>query len=103
MMFRNQRLIKPKKRSVLGALAIVALTALGSQISAYVGYLVGVSALLVLVVAMWMDSIWPTKGKEENAIVFSLFWGLMIGGILPFLITTYLDGGVNAVFEIFTG
>jgi hypothetical protein len=40
------------------------------------------------------------KGKRTG--IFSWFWGLMIGAIAPFIVTTFLDGGAPAVFEIFS-
>jgi uncharacterized membrane protein len=101
-MYRNQSPAMPKKKSLLGALAITVVAFLGSQASAFVGYLVALVALVIMVVALSMTSIWPTRVKQENSIVFSLFWGTMIGGILPFLITVYLEGGVQAVYELFT-
>jgi uncharacterized RDD family membrane protein YckC len=101
-MYSNQSLVMPKKKSLLGALAITVVAFLGSQVSAFVGYLVALFALIIMVVALSMTSIWPTKVKQENSIVFSLFWGTMVGGILPFLIKVYLEGGVKAVYELFT-
>ena len=95
-------LAKPKTNSLLGALTVTVLVFLGSQASFVVGYILALSTLFMIVVAMYMESIWPTRSKNENSLVFSLFWGLLIGLILPFLITTYLEGGATAVYEIFT-
>ena len=92
----------PQAGSLLGTLAVTVLVFLGSQASPVVGYLVALLALVMIVVAMYMGSIWPTRANKENPLVFSLFWGLMIGAIAPFLIATYLQGGVAALYEIFT-
>ncbi|MEE4250125.1 MAG: hypothetical protein V2I38_06005 [Alcanivoracaceae bacterium] len=101
-MFRGQGLARPQRKSLLGAFAVIVLVLLGSQASAILGYLFALSAMIMIIVAMHMESIWPTHAKKENSLVFSLFWGLMIGAIVPFLITTFLKGGVTAVLEIFT-
>ena len=99
-MFRNTRLIKPKNTSLLLTLLIALTAFFGSQASPFIGYLLAILALLVIIAAMYTESIWPTRGKEEKPFVFSLFWGLMIGVLLPFLVTIYLEGGLGAVYEM---
>jgi hypothetical protein len=100
-MFRGQGLGKPQVKSLVGALAILVLVMFGSQFSPVLGYVFALSALVMIIVAMHMESIWPTQTRKENALSFSLFWGLMIGTLVPFIVTTFLDGGVSAVYEIF--
>lgn len=101
-MYRGQGPAKPQNKSLFGALAVTVSVILGSQTSPVIGYVLALSALLMIIVAMHMESIWPTKARKENSLVFSLFWGLMIGAIVPFIVTTFLEGGASAVFEIFT-
>lgn len=101
-MFRGQGLGKPQGKSLLGALIVTVLVMLGSLTSPVFGYFFALSALVMIIVAMHMGSIWPTQSRKENSLVFSLFWGLMIGALVPFFVTTFLDGGLSAVYEIFT-
>lgn len=101
-MYKSHWLAKPQNKSLFGALVVTVLAILGSQTSAVIGYVLALSALLMIIVAMHMESIWPTKEIKENPLVFSLFWGLMMGTIVPFIVTTFLNGGVSAVLEIFT-
>jgi len=101
-MYRGQGLAKPQSKSLFGALVVTVLVIVGSLTSAVIGYVLALSALLMIIVAMHMESIWPTKARKENSLVFSFFWGLMIGAIVPFIVTTFLEGGASAVFEIFT-
>ncbi len=101
-MFKGQGLAKPQIKSLVGALAVTVVVMFGSNSSAILGYVFALSTLVMIVVAMHMESLWPTQSKKENSLVFSLFWGLMIGGIVPFLVTTFLEGGASAVYEIFT-
>lgn len=101
-MFKGQGLVKPQGKSFLAAFAVTVLVIFGSQASAVVGYILALSALLMIIVAIHMESIWPTRAKKENALVFSLFWGLMIGLIVPFFRTAYLQGGATAVYEVLT-
>ncbi|PLY16900.1 MAG: hypothetical protein C0631_02000 [Sedimenticola sp.] len=101
-MFRGQRLARPQINSLVGTLAVIVLVFLGSQASAVIGYVFALSALVMIIVAMHMESIWPTQSRKENSLVFSLFWGLIIGTLVPFILTTFLEGGASAVYEIFT-
>jgi drug/metabolite transporter (DMT)-like permease len=101
-MFRGQGLAKPQIKSLVGALGVIFLVMLGSQTSAVIGYVLALSALVMIIVAMHMESIWPKQSRKENSLVFSLFWGLMIGAVVPFLVTTFLEGGASAVYEVFT-
>jgi len=101
-MFRGQGPGTPQAKSLLGALTLAALVMLGSLTSPVFGYVFALSALVIIVVAMHTESIWPTQSRKESSLVFSLFWGLMIGAIVPFIVTTFLDGGISAVYEIFT-
>ena len=101
-MYRGQGLAKPQTKSLVGALAVVALVMIGSKASPRLGYVFAVSALVMIIVAMHTESVWPTQSRKENSLVFSLFWGLMIGSILPFIVTAFLEGGASAVVEIFT-
>jgi len=98
--FRGQSLTKPQTKSLLGTLVVIALVILGSQTSPMIGYLLALAALIIIIVAMHMNSIWPTQSKKENTLVFSLFWGLMLGLIAPFLVTTFLEGGASAVYDL---
>ncbi|WP_144395080.1 hypothetical protein [Pleionea sediminis] len=100
-MLSGQALVMPQKQSLLGALIVASLAFLGSQSSAITGYALALLTIVVIVVATHMSSIWATQAKKESPIVFSLFWGLIIGLIVPFLITSFLDGGVSALYEIF--
>lgn len=99
-MFRNDRLARPRNASFAGALIVAVAVFLGSQASAVAGYVLAVSTLVIILVAVVMETIWPTRAKKENVVVFSLFWGTMIGLIVPFLIAIYLEGGFGAVYEM---
>lgn len=101
-MFRGQGPAKPQTKSLVGALAFAVLVFFGSRTSPFAGYLLALFTLIMIVVAMYMKSIWPTKSKKENSLVFALFWGLIVGAIVPFLISTYLEGGATALYEILT-
>lgn len=99
-MFKN--LVTPKKASLLLTLLIAVAAYLGSQASPVFGYYSALLTLVALIMASVTNSYWPSKEKAENPLVFSLFWGLVFGGLVPFLAVTYAEGGMQAVFDIFT-
>ena len=101
-MFRGQKYSTPQTKSIIGVLFVTCLAFFGSQVSPIAGYFLALLTLLIMITAMYMNSIWPTQARKENFLIFSLFWGLIIGTLVPFLVTTYIEGGASAVYEIFT-
>lgn len=99
-MFRGDRLTKPKNQSFLGALLVAVLLGFGSNISSMVAYFIALLSLLMIGIASYTDSFWPNERKKENTIVFSLFWGCMLGFLLPILVTKFLNGGFLALYDL---
>lgn len=99
-MFRGQELARPKNKSILFSVIVAVVVLWGSSVSPVVGYLSGLIGLLAIIFASISDSFWPTKNKPENTIVFSLFWGVMLGGIVPMIVSIFLEGGFEAVYEM---
>ncbi|PWN06968.1 hypothetical protein [Rhodohalobacter mucosus] len=93
--------VKPKKASLLFTLLIAITAYLGSQASPVFGYYVALLTMVALILASYTNSFWPSKEKAENPLVFSLFWGLVIGGLVPFVAVNFAEGGMQAVFDIF--
>ena len=101
-MFREQKYTKPQLKSVIATLAVAGLAFFASQISPMVGYFLALLTLVSIIIASFTNSFLPTQAKKENILIFSLFWGLMLGLIVPILISTYLEGGLLAIWEIFS-
>jgi hypothetical protein len=99
--YRGRGIAMPQHKSLWGALSVTVLAMVGSHISAMIGYVLALLTLVMIIVATHVQSIWPTNARKENPLVFSVFWGLMIGTIAPFILTTFWAGGVSAVWEIF--
>ena len=99
-MFRGQELARPKRLSVFATLIIAVAVLLGSSVSPIVGYLCGLIGLLAIMFASITGSFWPTGNKPENSIVISLFWGVMLGGVVPMIVGIFLKGGFKAVYEM---
>ena len=83
-MFQGDQLVKPQKQSIIAAAVIALLAFVIQHYSAWGGYLLAMTFLLNMIVASLFFSFWPTRKKKENMIVFGLFWGLLVGLLLPF-------------------
>ena len=99
-MFKSRALKKPRTKSIVLTLVFALVFFISSHMSAILGYLFSVLTLIMIIVAIYMHSIWPTYAKPENTIIFAVFWGLMLGLIFPFLLITYIEGGLNALFKL---
>ncbi len=97
-MFRNDALVRPQLKSVLFTLIVAAIAYLASLYSPAIGYWLAI--LTLLAIGFISNSIWPTKGKRENPYLFSLFWGLIIGMLLPFLITKVANEGIASLLNL---
>ena len=95
----GQDLVKPKKLSIILTLTVACIVFFGSQVSPMVGYFAGLTALVAMIFASFMESFWPTRSKSENSVIFALFWGTMIGGVFPFLVKKYVESGFMGVYE----
>jgi len=60
------------------------------ELSPVVGYFLSLLAMLMIIVASYTGLIWPSRRRPENPFVFALFWALMIGLLLPFVVSNYL-------------
>lgn len=100
-MFRSQGLARPQTKSLIGVLVVAVLALVGSQATPMLGYVFALSTLIMIIVAMLMNSVWPTQSRKENSLVFSLFWGLMIGIVLPVVVDTLMEGGLAGLYELY--
>jgi hypothetical protein len=92
--------LRPQLKRLLLTFVVALFAFVGSQTSNLFGYFLALLALLAIIIAMHTNSIWPTRKKVENPYVFSLFWGAIIGLLIPFLLKTYLKGGLNGIYEM---
>ena len=99
-MFRDSTLIKPKTQSIVLTIMIAIAVFWGADFSPIVGYFLGVGCLVLMIVASLIQSFSPTRGKTENTIVFSLFWGIILGAIVPLLLNIFLEEGFAGIYEL---
>ena len=101
-MLRGDNFTRPKFKSLAGFFLIAIFVWGGSQVSSFFAYIVALLSMLMIVVAVQMESIWPRKRKQENTEVFAIFWGCLLGVLFPFLVIVFLEGGVEALYEVST-
>jgi len=100
-MFRGDVLVKPKMASVFCALAVGLIAYGGSQLSPVIGYCLAMLTLVVLFAqAFWNFPVWPRVKASENIYTFSLYWGLIVGLVIPFLIEIVIDEGFSGIYEL---
>lgn len=89
-MLSSQKLGKPRTKSlVLTPVVAIMAFALAAVTPRY-GYLLALLAMVAIILASWTGSFWPSQMKSENPWIFGLFWGLMIGLLLPFVLSQYV-------------
>ncbi|MEE4380715.1 MAG: hypothetical protein V2J02_01845 [Pseudomonadales bacterium] len=99
-MFRGSTLIRPKRSWVLTTLAVAVLAFVGARSSPTIGYCVAMGALLMIIAASLTQSFWPTQRRPGFAVVFVLFWGLLLGGVIPFTIERWIEEGPPSLGEL---
>lgn len=99
-MFRNQTLAKPKRLSVLLTISLAVMVFVGDLYSPVIGYLASLLGSVAMIFALFMHSFWPARNKPENPVVFAVFWGVMIGGVLPMLMDTFFERGFKGVYDL---
>jgi len=99
-MFIDSTLIKPKTQSIVLTIVIAIAVFWGADFSPIVSYFLGVGCLVLMIVASLIQPFWPTRRKTENTIVFSLFWGIILGAIVPSLLNILLKEGFAGIYEL---
>ena len=63
--------------------------------SPYVGYGLALATMVLIgVQAFGILAIWPNRKRREHPVAFAVFWGLMLGLIVPGMIETIREKGL---------
>ena len=99
-MFSHEKLQRPKAKSIALTFIVAVASFYSQQISAFVGYLLCLVILIMMIIVSFFDlRWWPNKKSPENPIIFSLLWGLIIGLLIPFLISRFMEDGLDGVLQ----
>lgn len=82
---------KPSRGAVIGTLAVAVVAFLLQRISPLAGYFLALLSMLMIIVASYTNAFWPSRNVRERPVIFCLFWGLMLGLVLPFAVLNYQD------------
>ena len=74
-MFRGDRYTKPKPQSFVGALIVAVLAWMGTYISSVIGYFIALLCMVMIIVALNINSIWPRERENKRILLFSPFSG----------------------------
>jgi hypothetical protein len=100
MVMKSNAYSKPKKASVIATLVVAILSFTGQQLSPVIGFCLAMLVLLMLFGCAFGMEVWPKIGQKENRLVFSLFWGLIIGLLIPFAVQVFLEEGFEGLYEL---
>jgi len=103
-MFRNEKLVVPSRLHISLTTA-VAICSFGANyfFQAY-GLILAIIAMVMIASQFWFSfCIWPTFGHRGSPFLFGLYWGLMIGLVVPFLLSVMFNEGMQGVLDLFNG
>ena len=103
-MFRSEKLIAPSRLDIALTIVVAAFSLIANHYSPAAGYVLAIATLLLILLQLFFSlSIWPTRGKEANPYLFGLYWGLMAGLVIPFLLQELFTGGLKGIWDLLIG
>ena len=94
MVQRDKGSNRPHSRSVVLAGALACVFHFVASASPYVGYGMAISIIIMLGVQALVDlPIWPNQKRPEHPTIFGVYWGLILGLIVPLLLARYMEEG----------
>ena len=80
----------PHRTTVIGSTACAVACYFGAQ-DPRVGYALALSWLLIFAASSGLSiPLWPREHHRGHIALASVFWGISLGGVAPFVVTTYL-------------
>lgn len=103
-MFRSEKLVVPGKLHI-ALTAIVAIFSFGANhYSPAAGLILALVAMVMIALQFWFSfRIWPTYGHSANPYFFGLYWGLMSGLVVPFLLSIIFNEGIQGIWDLLNG
>ena len=103
MVQRDKGSNRPRLHSVILAGALACVFHFVASASPYVGYGLAISIMIMLGIQALVDlPIWPNRKRPEHPTVFGVYWGLILGLIVPRLLVRYMEEGVAGWVDLLT-
>ena len=97
-MFRDDALKRPQTISIVLTPVVAVGAYFGAAYSPMIGYTLAI--LTMLLIGFASRSVWPTRKQSENPIVFALFWGLILGLVVPMLLSILMTEGIAGIWDM---
>ena len=100
-MFRNEKLMAPSRFHVFVTIAVAVISCTTNYFSNVAGYALALLTIALIGLQAWFSfRIWPTYGNAANPYVFGLYWGLIVGLILPFIFIIVANEGISGIWML---
>ena len=104
LVFRKEKIIVPGRLHVVLAIIVAFTSFAANHYSPAAGIVLALVAVTLIGLQFWFAfRIWPTYGYGVNPCIFGLYWGLVSGLILPFILSVAINEGVQGVWELLNG
>ncbi len=100
-MFRNEKLVKPTNWQITAAAVVGIASYTGNYFSPAIGLVLALFTMVLIGAQWWFDfRVWPTFKYKVHPLVFGLYWGLIVGLVIPMLIRVSLEDGLGGIWEL---
>lgn len=91
----------PQPRSIAMAAGFAMVANLAASASPYMGYGLALATMVLIgVQAFGLLAIWPDRKRREHPVAFAVFWGLMLGLVVPGMVETIQEEGLAGWWQL---
>lgn len=103
-MFRNEKMAVPSRLHIAFAIIVAVLSFAANHYSLAAGYVLALVVIVLIGLQCWFSfRVWPTYGYNVNPYVFGVYWGLMSGLVLPYILSILINEGILGILDLLNG